>query len=150
MTIEFPSTKSIKDGIRDAIGQDVTFIIQGTATACPVCSGLSLYDSVNEQSLDQWCTTCSGAYWLVIDSSVTVTAHVRWLTGDEADKDVAGEVLNGDCSVTIANDDLTSAQVDGIREIRADDRILKVYRTMQRGVPTRDRIRFICKEQGKE
>ena len=51
MTIEFPSTKTIKDAIREGIGQTVTFLLQGDATACPTCSGADLYDSINELSL---------------------------------------------------------------------------------------------------
>jgi len=150
MTIQFPETKTTKDAIRSAIGQLVTFVIQGQGTACPTCSGLDYYDSVNNLSLNQFCPVCSGAYWLTGDISVDVRAHVRWNTGDESDFGVAGATLAGVCSITIASDALSETQVATIKEVRADDRILKIYRATQRGVPTRDRIRFILRETGKE
>lgn len=149
--ISYPETKTTKDAIRSAIGQSATFVIRGTdATACPTCSGANLYDSVNELSLDPFCTTCSGAYWFINDSTEVITAHVRWRTGDESDWGIAGETVTGDCSVTIDIDDLSESQISNIKEISVDDRKLKVFRAINRGVPTRDRIRFICRLVGKE
>jgi hypothetical protein len=101
-------------------------------------------------SLDQFCTTCSGSYWVTQDTESEITAHVRWRSGDESDYGIAGEVLAGDCIVTIGIDSLSSAQIVKIKELRVDDRKLKISRTIERGVPTRDRIRFICLEVGKE
>lgn len=150
MTIQFPTTKAKKDAIRDTIGQTVTFVLEGVATPCPVCSGADLYDSVNELSLDQWCSTCSGRYWIVSDVDEEVTAHVRWRTGDESDWGIAGETLAGDCIITVAIDSLSDDQIVKIKEVRADSRKLEVFRTIKRGVPTRDRIRFVCREVGKE
>ena len=150
MTIQFPTTKTTKDAIRQAIGQLVTFVIQGIAEPCPVCSGLDLYDSVNELSLDQFCTTCSGKYWITSDVSSGIMAHVRWRTGDESDWGIAGETLEGDCFITISIDSLSESNIVKIKEIYADSRKLEVFRTTKRGVPTRDRIRFVCREVGKE
>lgn len=148
--IQFPATKTTKDAIRDAIGQVVTFVIRDDQVACPVCSGLGYYDEVNQASLDPFCSTCSGLYWLVADLYSGVVAHVRWRTQDQPNMDVAGETLEGDASVTIASDSLSEANMVKIRYIVADSRKLQVYRTIYRGVPTRDRIRFICKEWEKE
>ena len=148
MTIQFPSdTKSIKDTIRQEIGQTVTFVIRGDSTACPTCSGL--YDSVNELSLNQSCSTCSGAYWLSNYTDLDIVAHVRWTTGDESDFGIAGDSLTGNCSVTISIDSLSDAQISKIKEIIVDDRSLKIFRTIKRGIPTRDRYRLICREIGK-
>ena len=150
MTITFPATKPTKDAIRQAIGQTVTFIIRGVATACPVCSGLDYYDEVNEASLDPYCTTCSGQYWITADVYSGVVAHVRWRTQDQPDMQVGGETFDGDCIVTIDVDAISSSNIVKIKEVVADSRKLQVYRTIYRGVPQRDRIRFICREWGKE
>lgn len=150
MSIEFPTTKSIKDEIRNAIGQTVTFVLGDSYSACPVCSGLGYYDEINEASLDSWCATCSGSYWIVGEVNSEIIAHVRWLTGDQSDYGIAGESLEGDCIITIANDSLTENQIASVREIIADSRKLFPYKSIYRGVPTRDRIRFTCRETGKE
>lgn len=150
MTITFPSTKSTKDAIRVVIGQTVTFVIRGDATPCPTCSGLDYYDEVNEASLDPYCTTCSGQYWITADVFSGVTAHVRWRTQDQPDKMVGGETFDGDCSITIDINAISSSNIVKIKEVRADSRKLQIYRTIYRGVPTRDRIRFVCREFGKE
>ena len=148
--IQFPTTKPTKDAIRDAIGQVVTFVLQGDPTACPVCSGLGQYDEVNEASLNPFCDTCSGLYWLIADVESGVMAHVRWRIQDQPNMDVAGETMEGDASITISITDLSTANIVKIRHVVADSRKLQVYRTIYRGVPTRDRIRFICKEWEKE
>jgi len=150
MAIEFPVTKTIKDAIRDAIGQTVTFVIRGVATACTVCSGLEYYDEINEASLDPYCATCSGLYWITEDVYSGVTAHVRWKLQDQPDLGVGGETFEGDCIITIASDAISEANVAKVKYIVADSRKVQVYRTIYRGVPTRDRIRFIAREYGKE
>lgn len=93
---------------------------------------------------------CSGRYWIVGEVNSDVIAHVRWLTGDQSDYGIAGESLEGDCVITIANDSLTENQIASVREIVADSRKLFPYKSIYRGVPTRDRIRFTCREIGKE
>lgn len=150
MTITFPTTKSTKDTIREAIGQTVIFVIRGDPTACPVCSGLDLYDEINEASLDPYCTTCSGQYWITIDTLSGITAHVRWRTQDQPNMEVGGETLEGDCYITIDINAISKANIVKIKEVRADSNKLQVYRTIYRGVPDRDRIRFVCREFGKE
>lgn len=148
--INFPETKAIKDSIRDAIGQSVVFVIGGEATACSTCSGLNLYDSVNELSLNQFCTVCSGSYWIVSDTQHTITAHVRHRTGDESDWGIAGDVLVGDCIMTIGIDELSDNQIVKIKKVFSDDREFRIFKTIKRGVPTRDRVRFLCRLVGKE
>jgi len=144
--MEFPTTKTIKDAIRDAIGQQVTFICEGTYEACPTCSGLGYYDEINQTSLDSTCTVCSGAYWLFTDSKVTAVAHVRWSRMDEPNREMSGKTTDGECYITVSVDSLTPTQVNTIKEIQADSRRLNVYRTVYKGVPTRDRITFVAKE----
>jgi len=152
MTITFPTTKPTKDAIRNAIGQLVTFVIRGDPTACDVCgaSGGLYYDEVNEVSLDPYCTTCSGLYWLTTDTNSGVIAHVRWRTQDQPDMGVGGETFEGDCFVTIDINAISASNIVKIKEVRVDSRKLQVYRAIHRGVPTRDRIRFVCREWGKE
>ena len=148
--IDFPSTKTIKDAIRAEIGLTATFTIRGDSAACPTCSGSDLFDSVNNVSLDPFCDTCSGVYWITQDVVSGVVSHVRWRTGDESDHGIGGEVFTGDCSITIDIDALTADQISKIKYVVVDDRKLEIFRTIKRGVPTRDRIRFSCREVGKE
>ena len=150
MTITFPVTKSTKDAIRQVIGQTATFVIRGVATPCPVCSGLDFYDEINEVSLDPYCVTCSGQYWTTADVYSGVVAHVRWRTQDQPDMGVGGETFEGDCFITIDINAISASNIVKIKEVRVDSRKLQVYRTIYRGVPARDRIRFVCREWGKE
>lgn len=149
--IQFPQTKTTKDAIREAIGRPATFVLRGEEpSACLTCSGSGFYDSVNELSLNQFCTVCSGAYWFTSDVGLSLTAHVRHRTGDEADWGIAGSVDIGDCTITISIDDLSDSQIVRIKEIITDGLRFKVFRTIKRGVKERDRIRFSCKLVGEE
>lgn len=151
MPITFPTTKLTKDEIRNAIGQLATFVIRGNPTPCTVCSGLDYYDEVNEVSLDPYCTVCSGAYWVTSDTISGVIAHVRWRnTQDQPDMMVGGETFDGDCFVTIDINALSASNIVKIKEVIVDSRKLQIYRAIYRGVPSRDRIRFVCREFGKE
>jgi hypothetical protein len=93
---------------------------------------------------------CSGLYWLTDDDIVEVTAHVRWTTQDSPNRGQTGMTLEGDCNITVSSDALTEAQIVKIKEIRADSRKLQPYKTIYKGAHTRDRIRFVCREFGKE
>lgn len=148
--ITFPSTKVTKNAIRNAIGQTVYFVIRGDPTPCPTCSGLNLYDGVNEVSLDPYCPVCFGTYWLTTDVSSGVVAHVRWRTQDMPDYTIAGSVVGGDCSITVDIDTLSESNIAKIKYVIADSRKLQVYKQVYRGVPSRDRIMFVCKEYGEE
>jgi len=148
--VTFPVTKSTKDAIRQAIGQTVIFVIRGDPTPCLVCSGLNHYDEVNEVSLNPYCTTCSGQYWLTVDTLSGIISHVRWRTQDQPDMGVGGKTFEGDCFVTIDINAISASNIVKIKEVRVDSRKLQVYRVIQRGVPIRDRVRFVCREFGKE
>jgi hypothetical protein len=149
MTITFPSTKTTKDEIRSAIGQTVIFITSGIKTACSKCSSSGYYDGINETSLDSWCEICSGAYWLASDTNVSVTAHVRWVSADVPNRGQSGSILEGDCSITIASDALTDSQLNGVKEVIVDGRKVEIYKTMYKGIPSRDRIKIIARENSK-
>jgi len=149
MTISYPSTKSIKDEIRNAIGDTATFLIRGDATACSLCSGANLYDPVNEVSLDITCSSCAGMYWLTSDISSGVVAHVRWNTQDVPNRGVGGANFDGDATITIDINAISSENIVKIKEVYVDSRKLEVYRVVYKGHP-RDRIRFQCKEYNKQ
>ena len=150
MSIEFPNTKATKDAIRGAIGQSVTFVIQGDPTPCPVCSGLDDYDPVNESSMNSFCDVCSGLYWITADTTIDIVSHVKWKTQDQPNMGVAGVTYDCDCTITVDIDDISTSDIDKVQYVIADARKLQVYRTIYKGVPTRDRIRFVLKEWDKE
>ena len=149
MTINFPSTKSIKDAIRSSIAREVTFVTVGSYTACPVCSGLDQYDGVNDCSLNPFCGFCSGKYWVITNNNITVSGHVRWYNQDTKNYSDVGYTLAGDCLITIDINDLTADQISSIRNVVVDNRKLEVYKTVYKGVPTSDRISFTCREYEK-
>lgn len=150
MAITFPSDyKEQIDEIRDVIGQTVTFYLEGTPTVCPVCSGAGYYDPVNETSTDWACFLCSGAYYLYNDDTESIKAHVRWKSSDIPEFTTAGFYPQGTCTVTIDINDLADNQISLIKYIVADNRKLQVNEVVKRGVPTRNRIRFVCKEYEK-
>jgi hypothetical protein len=94
---------------------------------------------------------CSGLYYLPSsNSTVTIKSHVRWLSGDILEHGIAGSTLAGDCIITISNDDLTEEQLDIIKEIHVDDRILYPQRITKKGIPNVDRLRIVAKEGSKE
>src|SRR3990172_3967597 len=137
---QFPVTKTIKDSIRQAIGQTATFVFEGTPSGCSVCYASGYYDPVNETSLNPFCYVCSGTYWLPIETSSGVVAHVRWSVGDESDFGIAGDVPVGMCSITIDIDSIPEQNIVKIKEIRVDSRVLEVFRITRRGIPSRDRL----------
>jgi len=148
MSISILSTKTIKDAVRAAIGHEATFTIVSSGTSpCPNCSVSGWYDSYNDKSLYPWCGICSGDYWLDGESQITVSgAHVRWITMDTPGYGPAGQTYEGDCYVTISIDDLTTTQVNNVKEIEVDSRKVQPFKTIYRGIPSRDRIRFMCRE----
>lgn len=148
MTIVFPSTKTTKDDIRNAIGVTATFVFGGVEEACPDCSVSGYLDLANQTSLNSFCPICSGAYYIVHEVASGIMAHVRWGYGDQSDHGIAGEILAGICTVTIASDSITN--ISNIKEVRVDGKKLEVKSHIYRGAHSRDRIRFTCQEFGVE
>ena len=148
MTIQFPSTKSLKDSIRQEIGQTATFILANAdnKVACPRCLASGYYDEINDASLDVWCPVCSGVYWQSYSEEISAIAHVRWLSSDIMNYGSAGYTLDGDVVVTVSIDDVSDEQAQMVREIVIDNRTVAPNKIMLRGVPTRDRVRFVCKQ----
>jgi hypothetical protein len=144
--MSFPVTKTIKDAIRADIGQSVTFVMEGTEVPCSSCLVSGYYDSVNNVSLDQFCPTCSGNYWITNDSNAIIVSHVRWITGEQSDFGIAGDIKQGDCIVTVDIDSLSEEQIANVKHVLIDDKKLEIFRTIKRGVPERDRYRFTLRE----
>lgn len=144
----FPSTKTIKDEIRDAIGITATFIFEGVQTECSICSASGYLDSINKKSLWAFCPICSGEYYFLSSVSSGIVAHVRWGFGDESDHGIGGDILAGQCTITIASDAISPSSISKIKEIQVDGKRVEPFRHTYRGVPTRDRIRFQTKEFG--
>ena len=145
MTLSFPSTKTIKDELRSVVGKEVIFVILTSGTLCTTCD----LDTVNNVSLDPFCPECSGIGYINFEDEESLTAHVRWSAMDQPEFGPAGQTFEGDVAITIDIDDLTSVQVAKVKKIVVDEREVQPYKTIYRGIPTRDRLRFVCKEMKK-
>lgn len=139
MTIGWPSnTTEIIDEIRDTIGRDVTINVAVDGTACPE-PGCDL-DPVTGLSTDQFCSVCSGYYYINTTSGLTLTAHVRWGDADKNIWETGGYLIDGDCLVQIKYTTTNMDAVDNAKSFLVDDRVLVKKSVDLRGVPSVNRI----------
>lgn len=142
--IQWPSnTKEIIDEMRGEIGRTITLNVKVQGDACPDCD----LDPITNTSVDSFCTTCSGLYWINTISGLDVNAHIRWLTADEPLYTPAGEIETGDCIATIEYTEANMTAVENSETITIDDRETYVINYVPRGKPSINRIRMVLKEE---
>jgi len=147
MSITWPNnTVTIIDGIRSAIGREVTFYVESTATPCPLCN----LDPVTNTSTDSFCPTCSGMFWLYTYSGVNVSGHVTWGYADQMDWATGGQIFEGDCRVQVKYTVTNLELVENAKWLVVDDKKMSIIKTIQRGVPTVNRLLLDLREEGKQ
>lgn len=146
MSITWPSnTTTVIDDIRDAIGRDITIYQTTSGLPCPA-SGCGL-DPVTDLSINSFCPTCSGFYWINTVSGLTMTAHVRLRNVDTPIWTVGGFLLEGDAQFQIKYTVANIAAVDGMEYVIIDDKTFVKKDISLRGVPTVNRIVVALEEK---
>lgn len=141
--ITYPSnTKSIIDDIRGTIGRNITINVSVEGDPCPACE----LNPVTNTSVDSFCTTCSGLYWINTTSGYTISGHVRWLSAGEPMYTPGGIIDVGDCIVTVEYTETNLTNVENSDHFIVDDKDLYLEEYVLRGVPDINRIRIILKE----
>ena len=136
-TVVWPdNTKTVIDAIRNAIGRDVEFFVVASSIACPTCS----LDPITNQSVDSFCTVCSGIHWIPVYSGYTISGHVTWASADFQNWFVGGYQFDGDVRVqieyTVANLDI----VDNAVYVHVDNKVMEIKNFILRGVQSINRI----------
>ena len=139
MSIHWPdNTTDIIDDIRDTIGRDVTIYTTVSGIPCPA-SGCSL-DPVTNLAVDQFCTTCSGDYWIDTISGVTVTARVRMKNVDVPVWTVGGFIVDGDAQIQVKYTVAAVSAIENVDYFEVDGKEFVQKDLSFRGVPTVNRI----------
>lgn len=138
MTISFPSnTEDTIDAIREAIGRNVTFVTV-SSIAC-TASGCGL-DPVTNTSINSFCTTCSGLYWIPNLSTYIVKAHVTWGNADQMNWVTGGQFFEGDARVQVKYTDELLAELERTEYVVVDGKNFEVRSKIYRGVPELNRV----------
>ena len=144
--IVFPSTETVTDiidSIRSAIGRTANFITLDRNDECSVCS----LDPTTGLSIDSFCTTCSGLYYIPVYSGVTISGHVWWKTADGLQWPVGGQIFDGDATFqlkyTVGNLDI----VNSTEFLMLDGKTMTIRKKVLRGVPDLNRIILTLDEE---
>ncbi len=142
MTITFPSTKDTIDAIRDAIGRDI-ILVTTTYSGCWACS----LDPITNQSTNVFCTVCSGIHWIPTVTENELLAHVTWGNSDALLWVTGGQLLEGDCRISIEYTAENLNLVENANYYIVDNKKLFFKKKILRGVPTINRILIDLKEE---
>lgn len=134
--ITFPTnTRSTISAIRSAIGRPVTFH-KRVETVCPSGHGV---DPNSNESLDPYCTICSGVGYVITYSGTVLSAHVthdpastHWTPG--------GKLPDGDLRLQIEYTDANVVVVDETEYVTADNSNYEIKKVTKRGVPEVNRL----------
>lgn len=135
----FPSdTVTVIDGIRGAIGREVTWYVVASSAPCtnPVCH----LDVVTNTSTNSFCPTCSGNYWIYTYSGVVTDAHVTWGFSEQLGWVTGGQLPEGDCRVQVKYTITNLDAVERAKWVEVDGKKLEVVKKILRGVPNINRI----------
>jgi len=138
-TITWPTdTADAIDDIRNAIGRNILINVAVSGIPCAV-SGCDL-DPVTGLSTNQFCSECSGFYYINTTSGYIVLAHVNWGQAGTLVWETGGRVVEGDCLVQLKYTVTNVAAVDNAKSFVVDDKILVKEAVDYRGVPDINRI----------
>lgn len=148
MTITWPEStvRDTIDEIREAIGRPVTFQVKHQGTACPDCE----LDPITGQSLDPFCGTCNGNYWINTISGYVISGHVKWRNAEFPRMYPGGVIPEGDCTVTIEYSEINEEYIGRSKNVIVDSKVMQVKNYSLRGVPNPNRIRITFVEEGNE
>ncbi len=149
MTINFPTNVSqVVDDIRDGAGRNVTFYSIDSQTAC-TASGCGL-DPITNTSVNSFCATCSGVYWIDIVTSNVIKARVSWGKTDILGWESGGQFMDGDVRLQIKYNAANQTIIDNTKEVLIDGRITEIKNIIPRGYPTLNRILINLIERERE
>ena len=83
---------SVEAQICDNYGDEITLVNYDGFTGCTVCE----LDTMYNVSSDPACPTCSGKYWIPIESTYSVRAVFKWISEEEVEEKSAGGLQVGD------------------------------------------------------
>ena len=146
MSISWPSdTTDVIDSIRDAIGRNITVYYTISGIACPA-SGCVL-DPVTNLAVNQFCTTCSGFYWINTASGLTLNAHVRLRNVDVPIWTVGGFIVDGDAQVQVKYTESNITVINDSTYFEVDGKHFLKKKISLRGVPAVNRIVVTLEEK---
>lgn len=146
MSINWPTgTTDVIDSIRTAIGRNITVYTTVSGIACTV-SGCVL-DPVTNLAVDQFCTTCSGFYWINTTSGLTLLAHVRLRNVDIPIWTVGGFIVDGDAQVQVKYTVSNLEAINNSAYFDVDTKHFLKKKISLRGVPEVNRIVVTLEEK---
>jgi hypothetical protein len=129
---------TIIDGIRNAIGREITINVKISGIPCP--DPTDALDPITNLSVNQFCTTCFGEYWLEDILPITVTGVVSWKGADTPVWSPGGFVFDGDCLIQMKYTASGLANVDAAESFVVDNKVMIKKDVILRGVPQINRI----------
>lgn len=147
MNITWPDDYTgIINSIRGAIGRNIIIYNKYDLGPCPICGK----DSLLGETLDPFCTTCSGTGVLSVVSGTTILAHVLWGKANSEYKSPAGTIFTGDCKVTVEFSESVLSKIELSSTFLVDDKDLYLIDYDLKGVPEPNRITCYLEQDPRE
>jgi hypothetical protein len=138
MVITFPAdTETTIDAIREAIGRNIN-LVTVSAIAC-TASGCGL-DPVTNTSVNSFCVTCSGLYWIPNFTNYAVKAHITWGNAEELNWVTGGQIFEGDCRIQVKYTSEILAELERTEYVEVDGKNFEIKSKIYRGVPELNRV----------
>lgn len=144
MLVAFPKTlarQQIESIIND-IGRDVYFFYIYSTFICPACD----LDPITGGSVDSFCETCSGLYYISVYSGVTMSAHVTWKYDYRNEFETGGRVFIGDAQVKVMHSPEREELVKSTKYLVVDGKTMDIVKETLLGAPV-NRIIVSLKER---
>lgn len=146
MHIPFPAnTRQTIEDIINSIGREVTFVT-ATRSGCPTC-GL---DPVTNTSIDSFCPTCSGEYWILTETPSGIVGHITWKFSEEENWVTGGMTFVGDGKVKVMYSGPYLDWINSSEYMIVDGRVADIEKVTVLGVPSLNRIILDFKERRKQ
>jgi hypothetical protein len=133
----------IEEIINMSTGRDVEVFYVYSTYACPVCD----LDPITQTSVDSYCETCSGTYWIDIYSGAVWSGHVTWKYDYKNEFETGGRIFIGDVQVKVIHDEGREDLLkNSVKYLIVDDVTVDIVKITKLGNPP-NRLIISCKER---
>jgi hypothetical protein len=133
----------IEEIINNSTGRDVDIFYVYSTYACPSCN----LDPITHTSVDSYCPTCSGEYYIDVFSGVTWSGHITWKYDYKNEYETGGRVFIGDVQTKfVISDEREDVLKTPKTYLVIDDITVDVVKITKLGNPA-NRLIVSCKER---
>ena len=142
------NVRDVLSGILTAVGREFQIIFKSSGTPCSICLSSGYYDPVTDSSINSFCPSCYGLYYINASSGISISGHIRWINSETSRWYPGGQIPDGDCIITVAYSNEIRSYLERSKYFIVDDKNLSLKGYTPKGAKVPNRIIITLVQEG--